>query len=324
MVPASPGRSGAAAGGRRARQSGPPMSDALLLLPDFALIVIGFALCKWTSLGRPVWDGAERLVYQWLFPCLLFSAIVRHPPDAAGALPLAGTALTVVVAGIALALALGRWPGVDARLHASGAQVAFRFNSYVALALAERLGGAPGVASMALVMSLAVPLCNVGAVWPLARHGGQGYLRELARNPLIIATVSGLAFNALGLRLPEVAATTLTRIGQAALPIGLMAVGAGLQMGALREGPRLAIALLSIRHLALPLLAVWLVLTVGLPPLQQTIVVAFAAMPTASSAYVLAVRMGGHGPYVAGLITVSTLLGMAGLPLALGLLRAVG
>ena len=296
----------------------------MLLLPDFALIVIGFALCKWTSLGRPVWDGAERLVYQWLFPCLLFSAIVRHPPDAAGALPLAGTALTVVVAGIALALALGRWPGVDARLHASGAQVAFRFNSYVALALAERLGGAPGVASMALVMSLAVPLCNVGAVWPLARHGGQGYLRELARNPWIIATVSGLAFIALGLRLPEVAATTLTRIGQAALPIGLMAVGAGLQMGALREGPRLAIALLSIRHLALPLLAVWLVLTVGLPPLQQTIVVAFAAMPTASSAYVLAVRMGGHGPYVAGLITVSTLLGMAGLPLALGLLRAVG
>lgn len=271
-----------------------------------------------------MWDGAERLVYQWLFPCLLFGAIVRHPPDAAGMLPLAGTAVTVVLAGIALALALGRWPGVDARLHASGAQVAFRFNSYVALALAERLGGAPGVASMALVMSLAVPLCNVGAIWPLARHGGQGYLRELARNPLIIATVSGLVFNALGLRLPELAATTLTRIGQAALPIGLMAVGAGLQMGALREGPRLAVALLSIRHLALPLLAVWLVLTVGLPPLQQTIVVAFAAMPTASSAYVLAVRMGGNGPYVAGLITVSTLLGMVGLPVALGLLRAVG
>ncbi len=300
------------------------MSDALLLLPDFALIVIGFALCRWTSLGRPVWEGAERLVYQWLFPCLLFSAIVRHPPDAAGALPLAATALTVVVTGIALALALGRWPGVDARLHASGAQVAFRFNSYVALALAERLGGAPGVASMALVMSLAVPLCNVGAVWPLARQGGQGYLRELARNPLIIATVSGLVFNALGLRLPELAATTLTRIGQAALPVGLMAVGAGLQMGALREGPRLALALLSIRHLALPLLAVWLVVTVGLPPLQQAIVVAFAAMPTASSAYVLAVRMGGHGPFVAGLVTVSTLLAMAGLPAALALLHALG
>ena len=61
----------------------------------------------------------------------------------------------------------------------------------------------------------------------------------------------------------------------------------------------------------------------GLPALQQSVVVAFAAMPTASSAYVLAVRMGGHGPYVAGLVTVSTLLAMAGLPLALGVWRAL-
>ena len=46
-------------------------------------------------------------------------------------------------------------------------------------------------------------------------------------------------------------------------------------------------------------------------------------MPTASSAYVLAVRMGGNGPFVAGLVTVSTLLGMVSVPLwlALGGLR---
>lgn len=52
--------------------------------------------------------------------------------------------------------------------------------------------------------------------------------------------------------------------------------------------------------------------------------VAFAAMPTASSAYVLAVRMGGHGPFVAGLVTVSTLLGMVTLPAWIALRLAVG
>jgi len=52
-------------------------------------------------------------------------------------------------------------------------------------------------------------------------------------------------------------------------------------------------------------------------------VVAFAAMPTASSAYVLAVRMGGHGPFTAGLVTVSTLLGMASLPLWLAAWRGM-
>jgi predicted permease len=176
---------------------------------------------------------------------------------------------------------------------------------------------------MALIVSLVVPVCNIAAVWPLARHGGHGYGRELLRNPLIIATVSGLVCNLAGLRLPDLAMTTLARIGQAALPLGLMAVGAGLQMGALREAPRLAAALLSIKHAVMPALAIPLVLAVGLPALQQSVVVAFAAMPTASSAYVLAVRMGGHGPYVAGLVTVSTLLAMAGLPLALGVWRAL-
>jgi malonate transporter len=38
---------------------------------------------------------------------------------------------------------------------------------------------------------------------------------------------------------------------------------------------------------------------------------------------VLAVRMGGHGAYVAGLITVSTVLAMPGLPLALAALSAL-
>jgi len=60
-----------------------------------------------------------------------------------------------------------------------------------------------------------------------------------------------------------------------------------------------------------------LVLWLRLPPAQQAVIVAFAAMPTASSAYVLATRMGGNGAYVAGLVTVSTLLAMVGLPTAL-------
>ena len=299
------------------------MSDALLLLPDFALIVCGYLICRYTALDRPLWDGVERLVYYLLFPALLFGTIVRYPLELAPALPFVGSALAVVAAGVALAYALRLFPAVDAHLHASGAQTAFRFNSYVALALAERLGGGAGLAGMALLISVTVPFCNVAAVWPLARHGGHGYARELLRNPLILATAAGLLFNLAGLQLPSLMSTTLTRMGAAALPLGLMAVGAGLQLGALREGPRLAAALMTIRHVLLPALAIFLVVALGLPPLQQVLVVAFAAMPTASSAYVLAVRMGGHGGFVAGLVTVSTLLAMPTLPLWLAAWRAL-
>jgi len=298
------------------------MSNALLLLPDFMLIVIGFLICRHTALNRSVWEAAEKLVYYLLFPVLLFNSILKSNLQPLQTASLALTGVATVACGIALAFALGRWPGVDARRHASGAQAAFRFNSFIGLALAERLGGAAGLAWMALLIALCVPLCNVAAVWSLARHGGQHYGRELMRNPLIISTLAGLAGNLVGLRLPEAAATTLQRIGLAALPVGLMAVGAGLQFGGLRSAPGLAAALLAIRHAVLPGIAIGLAAALALPEAQRNIVIAFAALPTASSAYVLAARMGGDGPYVAGLVTLSTLLGMVSVPLWLALAAA--
>lgn len=297
------------------------MSDAFLLLPDFLLIAAGYLICRHTALDRPVWEGVERLVYYLLFPSLLFISIVRNPLNVQSDVPLVAGGLSVILTGVVLAHALQFLPQVDPRLHASGSQTAFRFNSYVALALADRLAGPPGVVWMALLVSVCVPVCNIAAVWPLARTGGHGYLRELVRNPLILATLGGLVCNLMQVQFPEIVKVTLTRAGSAALPLGLMAVGAGLRLGALRESPRLAATFLGIRHLILPAVAIGLGGVLPLSAPQQMLLVAFASMPTASSAYVLAVRMGGHGPFVAGIVSVSTLLAMAGIPLSLELLR---
>jgi malonate transporter len=297
------------------------MSHALLLVPDFLLILCGFVLCRWTALDRSVWDGVERLVYYLLFPLLLFNSILKSPLQPGATLSLGLAGLGVTAAGVLLAYALRWLPRVDPQLHASGAQTAFRFNSFIALALAERLDGPQGLAWVALLIALCVPLCNVAAVWPLARHGGHGYLREIVRNPLILATVAGLLANLAGLRFPDAVASALQRLGLAALPLGLMAVGAGLKLGGLKAAPGLAAAVLGIRHAVLPVLAIGLSLWLELPAGQSVMLVAFAALPTAPSAYVLAVRMGGHGAFVAGLVTVSTLLCALSVPLWLAVLQ---
>jgi hypothetical protein len=300
------------------------MANPLLLLPDFLLIALGFVLCRRTALNRPVWEAVERLVYFLLFPVLLFTSIVKSPLGAGETLGVGVAGVSTVAVGVVVALAIGRWPGVDTRLHASGAQIAYRFNSYVALALSERLYGAQGLAWMALVMALSIPLCNVAAVWPLARHGGHSYAREIVRNPLIISTVLGLVANAAGLTLPGAVSTVLQRIGVAALPLGLMAVGAGLTMGGLKAAPGLATALLAVRHALLPVVAIGLAVLLRLPAGQRDIVVLFGALPTAASAYVLAARMGGDGSFVAGLVTVSTVLGMISIPLWLAVAGQLG
>ena len=296
-----------------------------LLLPDFTLILLGYLICRYTALNRSVWQPVESLVYYLLFPVLLFQSIVKTPVDVGAASGLIGAGLLSGVSGIALAYSLPHWPWLGKRLdvrdHAASAQVAFRFNSFIGLAIAERLAGAQGLQLIAVLIGVCVPLFNVAAVWPMARHAGSGFLRELVRNPLILATAAGLAANLLGFTLPGWSVPTLSRLGASAIVLGLMTAGAGMQLGHLSQAKTLSVAVLSIRHVLMPLAALGLARVFGLNTVQSTILLAFSGLPTASSAYVLASRMGYNGGYVAGLVTLSTLLGVVSLPFALGLLH---
>jgi predicted permease len=297
---------------------------AQLLFPDFSLILMGYLLCRFTALNRAVWQPVESLVYYFLFPVLLFHSIVKSPLDLNAASSLMGAGLSLGVAAIALAYSLPHWPWLgrqlDVRLHAASAQVAFRFNSFIALALADKVAGPAGLLMIAVLIGVCVPLFNVGAVWPMARHAGKGFARELVRNPLIIGTVCGLTANLLGFSVPVWLEPTVSRIGQASLALGLMAAGAGMQFGSLAQAKALGVLVLSIKHLAMPLMAFGFARLFGLNPTQAAVLLMFSAVPTASSCYVLAARMGYNGPYVAGLVTLSTLVGMASLPFALGVL----
>ncbi len=298
------------------------MNFAQLLFPDFSLILCGYLLCRYTALDRSVWQPLESLVYFFMFPVLLFHSIVRTPLEWQSATQMMGAGVTLGLTGIALAYSLRRWPLVgrhlDGRLHAASAQVAFRFNSFIVLALVDKVAGPQGMPLVAVLIGVCVPLFNVGAVYPMARHGQRGLWRELVRNPLIIATLSGLLANLAGLSIPEWLAPTTNRIGQAALALGLMAAGAGMQLGRMAQAQTLAVLVILIKHVLLPVAALGVAWAWQLDPLASTVLLMFSAVPTASSCYVLAARMGYDGPYVAGLVTVSTVMGMVSLPFALG------
>ena len=302
-----------------------PVNFAQLLFPDFSLILIGHLVCRFTALNRSVWQHVDSLVYYFLFPTLLFHSIVKSPLDPAAASSLVLAGLSLAVSAIALSYSLPWWPllgrHIDRRDHAASAQVGFRFNSFIALALAERVAGPQGLMMISMLIGFCVPTFNIGAVWPMARHGNTHFLRELLRNPLIIATATGLVANLLGFRIPIWLEPTVQRIGAAALALGLMAAGAGMQFSSLNRGKVLGVSVLLCKHLGLPLLA-WVWSRVWqLSPTQTTALLLFSGLPTASTCYVLASRMGYNGPYVAGLVTLSTLAGMLSLPFALGVLR---
>jgi len=180
------------------------------------------------------------------------------------------------------------------------------------------------LALMGVLLGISVPLVNVLAVTALARSTaegagagrGTGVLGALTRNPLILATVAGLAGNVAGLTLPSPVDATLARIAAAAVALGLLAVGAALRLGGLRSGQWLVSSYLgAVKLLAVPAVALGLCALLGVEGEQRFVVLAFAAVPSTPAAYVLAARMGGDGTFVAVQISAVTCAALVTLPL---------
>jgi malonate transporter and related proteins len=192
------------------------MQTALLLFPDFALILLGASLRRWMHLGDHFWGGVEKLVYFIFFPALLMHAMLRAHLDFATAGPLILTAAASLLTGMFLAL-MPRWLAqmrgqpIPPLQFASLFQCGFRFNSYIGLAVAGMLFGTPGIVLMGLILGVCVPWVNITAVWMLAKHADAGIWRELLRNPLIWGTLMGLLLN-LGLCCAAAAAQFLRAI----------------------------------------------------------------------------------------------------------------
>jgi predicted permease len=103
------------------------VSYALLLLPEFSLILLGYLICRHTALNRSVWSQVDTLVYYLLFPTLLFHSIIKSPLDLGDASRLLAGGLGLLASGVALAYCLPYLPGlsrlIDRREHAAAAQV---------------------------------------------------------------------------------------------------------------------------------------------------------------------------------------------------------
>jgi len=292
------------------------VDTALALLPDFALILLGFALKRAMLREEHFWAQLERLIYFILFPALLFHSVTRLPLDIRAMAPLILAVTLVVATGMLFGLtARGLFP-LPAMSWASMFQCAFRYNTYIGLAVAGKLHGIEGMAAMGVAAGVMVPLVNIASAWALARHSEASVLSELARNPLVLATLAGLAWNLFALPLPQPAQHFLGRLAEASISLGLLSVGAALRLrGALGPGLRLAAGwFLAVKLLLLPLVALAARRWFGLAGVAADVVLIFAALPTATSAYILAQRMGGDGMRVAWLVSASTLAAMLTLP----------
>jgi len=275
------------------------------------------------------WRDAERLTYYVLLPAMLLSTLAAAPTvgvDGVPAISMAGAIISAVVAVTGLGLFLQARLRFDGPVFASIFQGAMRPNTYVALAAAAALFGQEGLLLAALALLVMVPVVHLLCVPVMSFFGGEEgcgagqIIGMLLRHPLLLACAAGFAVNLSGLPLPAPLFEAARLLGGAALPLGLMAVGAGLTLKELPAawGPLLVSCLL--KFLALPGLT-WLACTLyRTPPRAAAICVLFAAVPAASSAYTLARQLGGDDRLMAAIITGQTILSAFTVPVTIYLL----
>ncbi len=292
----------------------------LALVPVFLLIALGYALKRGRFVPDGFWPPAEKITFYVFFPPLLFRSLATA--DLAD-LPLAGAVGALVLAVLVVAsvlLVLRPRLGLGGPAFTSVLQGSIRPNTYVGLAAAFALFGDMGVSLAAIAIAAFVPLVNVISATALTRYASETApsagrtARIVATNPLILACLAGILFNLSGLALPPVIDPLLRILGQAALPLGLISVGAGLDIAAAHAARGRVLATSSIKLLVLPALA-WLALGwFGVTGLTATVALLFAALPTSATSYVMARQLGGDHTLMAGIITVETLIATATLP----------
>jgi predicted permease len=296
------------------------MFVAQVITPIFLLILLGAVMRRWFGLSEDFWPQLDRLIYFVFFPALLFNSLSHVKIDLGAATPMLLVAALYMVSGIVLGYVAKFLFHAPPKVFAATFQSSFRFNSYVGLAIAGGLHGQEGLAAIGLLMGFMVPVANVAAVLMLARHSESHWLKEILLNPLIISTAGGIAFSLLGLGLPVFIDDTLKHLSQASLPMGLIAVGAGLRVQGLHSYRGTLWYGVAVKLLVLPSIAWGLALLFGLNGVYLHIAVLMAALPISTVSYVMAKRMGGDGDTIAAQVMLSTLLAALTLPVWLLLL----
>ena len=302
----------------------------LIIAPIFLLISLGHGLRRGGIPSFEFWNLNDKLVYWVLFPALVFDVMSRLDLTSEQLGDFVIVIYAGLSAGLLVALLVGWLAGFDNPLLTSLLQGSARHNTFIALAIAERVFGAEGLAYATLIVALLVPVTNVAIVTSMVtllhqKKGGQlagAIFKDLARNPLLLSIAAGFAVNFAGIGPIPVVNDLASILAAAALPIVLMCVGANIRVRAMVISA-LPIGLAIIGKMVLfPLAIAIAALAVGMEPTQALVAMIFGAVPTAAASYSLARAMGGDAPAMAGIVTIQTTVSFLTLPLTLMLAEA--
>jgi malonate transporter len=297
----------------------------LALAPVFILIALGWGVRARGLASAEQFGVVNRFGYFVLYPAFLFSLVAGADFSAGESGEFVAAVLFGFLGVSAFALSLRLIFRKNGPAFTSVFQGAARWNGFSLLAAAPALYGPTGTTMIGIAFGPLVFMINIICVIVLARWGAtragsmRAVLDQIIANPLVLSCGAGLLAQAAGVRDLGPVTEALRLLGQAAMPVALLCVGAGLDFKALRASSAHIGAACAARLLVAPAIVWAVAYAMQLSPLSIAIAVGIAATPTAAAGYTLSREMGGDARLMAAIITATTLVSAITMPIVIGL-----
>ena len=287
------------------------------IIPIFSVIFLGWLARRHGFIPRAFAGPANRLVFYFAIPAMVFAAIAKGSLKTDFNLVLLGCTLAAVGLSFGLIWVAGGAAKIPRRRFGTFVQSAFHGNlGYIGLAVVFYYLGQEGFVSASLLIGFIMILQNLLSVIILqvyrdkenSRNGAGTVLFKIMGNPVILSAVAGIGFSLTGAALPLVISRTLEIVSGMALPLALLLIGSALNFDLVKSQLKPALPSAFVKLAILPGIGVGIFSLWGLSPQIYLPGLILLASPSATISYVMAVEMNGDADFAVTTISLSTLL----------------
>ena len=301
-----------------------------VVLPLFLCIALGYGLRRIRMVDEPALNTMNKLVFKVFLPLLLFHNVYTTDLSEAfnGRLILFEVG-AVVLWFLFLMIVIPRIEKENSRRGVL-VQAIFRSNFVLfGLPVAANLCGEENIGVTSLLVGIVVPVFNVLAVVSLEFFRGgkvniKKVLKGIATNPLILASLLGVIFYFLHIRLPQFLEKTVQDLSKVATPLSLVVLGAFFTFGTIRGYARQLLLGVAGKLIIWPLIVIPIAILMGFRDVELASLMILLGSPTAVSSFTMAQQMDGDGDLAAELVVFTTGISIITIFLWIVVLKSLG
>lgn len=304
-------------------------------MPVFLTMCVGYFLRAVNLVDDAFADKLNNFVFRIALPVLLFQDLAEADFFSVWDTRYVLFCFAATFLSIGLVSLLGRALVRDVPARGEFIQASYRSSAaLLGAAYIENMYHTTGMAPLMIIG--AVPLYNIAAVTVLAvtagrseggkadRAGIRKTAKKVLTNPIIDGILVGLVWSLLRIPLPAVPAKVVSNIAQTASPLGLVAMGASIDVKKIRGvlGPSLAAVFFKL----LGLCALFLPVAIGMGFRTQklTAILVMLGSPSTVTCFVMAKNMGHEGSLSSNAVMLSTIASSFTLTLWIWIMRSLG